>query len=94
MSTSDKELQDAFKRSQQVQKQNDGMSEKANARIRERVLAYNKAIESDSGIKRVFAATAANIRASSQKNPWSPRDPKAACIPQEPSPIVSRHKNT
>ena len=63
MSTSDKELQDAFKRSQQVQKQNDGMSEKANARIRERVLAYNKAIESDSGIKRVFAATAANIRA-------------------------------
>ena len=25
MSTSDKELQDAFKRSQQVQKQNDGM---------------------------------------------------------------------
>ena len=63
MSTSDKELQDAFKRSQQVQKQNDGMSEKANARIRERVLAYNKAIESDSGIKRVFAAMAANIRA-------------------------------
>jgi hypothetical protein len=43
MSTSDKELQDAFRRSQQVQKQNDGMSEKANARIRERVLAYNKA---------------------------------------------------
>ena len=63
MSTSDKELQDAFKRSQQVQKQNDGMSEKANARIRERVLAYNKAIESDSGIKRGFAAMAANIRA-------------------------------
>ena len=63
MSTSDKELQDAFKRSQQVQKQNDGMSEKANARIRERVLAYNKAIESDSGIKRVFAATAATIQA-------------------------------
>ena len=42
MSTSDKELQDAFKRSQQVQKQNDGMSEKANARIRERVLAHNR----------------------------------------------------
>ncbi|WP_394220387.1 hypothetical protein [Alteromonas gracilis] len=61
MSISDKELQDAFKRSQQVQKQNDAMTQKANARIRASVLAHNKAKENET--ERVFAAMASHIRA-------------------------------
>ena len=56
MSISDKELQDAFRRSQQIQKQNDAVTEKANARVRASVLAHNKAKENESEAQRIFEA--------------------------------------
>ena len=63
MSISDKELQDAFRRSQQIQKQNDAVTEKANARVRASVLAHNKAKENESEAQRLFGALSSHVRA-------------------------------
>ena len=63
MSISDKELQDAFRRSQQIQKQNDVVTEKANARVRASVLAHNKAKENESEAQRLFEALSSHVRA-------------------------------
>ena len=63
MSISDKELQDAFRRSQQIQKQSDAVTEKANARVRASVLAHNKAKENESEAQRLFEAMSSHIRA-------------------------------
>ena len=62
MSISDKELQDAFRRSQQIQKQNDAVTEKANARVRASVLAHNKAKENESEDQRIFEALSSHVR--------------------------------
>ena len=63
MSISDKELQDAFRRSQQIQKQSDVVTEKANARVRASVLAHNKAKENESEAQRLFEALSSHVRA-------------------------------
>ncbi len=63
MSISDKELQDAFRRSQQIQKQNDTSSDKVNARIRANVLAHNKAKERENEKERMFVLVGSHIRA-------------------------------
>ncbi|MBT3136349.1 hypothetical protein KL866_14830 [Alteromonas sp. ALT199] len=63
MSTSDKDLRNAFRRSQQVQKQNDVMTEKVNARVRTNVLAHNKAKASESETEQMFATVASHLRA-------------------------------
>ncbi len=62
MSISDKELQDAFRCSQQIQKQNDVVTEKVNARVRASVLAHNKAKENESEAQRIFEALSSHIR--------------------------------
>ena len=54
MSISDKELQEAFRRSQLVQKQNDLTTQKANARVRANVLGHNKARANGSDTERMF----------------------------------------
>ena len=63
MSISDKELQDAFRRSQQIQKQNDTSSDKVNARIRANVLAHNKAKGRENEKERMFELVGSHIRA-------------------------------
>ncbi|APD86233.1 hypothetical protein BM527_09130 [Alteromonas sp. Mex14] len=63
MSISDKELQDAFRRSQQIQKQNDTSSDKVNARIRANVLAHHKAKGRENEKERMFALVGSHIRA-------------------------------
>lgn len=63
MSISDKELQDAFRRSQQIQKQNDTSSDKVNARIRANVLARNKAKGRENEKERMFELVGSHIRA-------------------------------
>lgn len=63
MSISDKELQEAFRRSQLVQKQNDSTAQKANARVRANVLAHNKVNSKGSDTERMFAALASHLRA-------------------------------
>lgn len=63
MSISDKELQEAFRRSQLVQKQNDPTTQKANARVRANVLAHNKAKTNGSDTERMLAALASHLRA-------------------------------
>ena len=63
MSISDKELQDAFRRSQQIQKQNDTSFDKVNARIRANVLAHNKAKRRENEKERMFALVGSHIRA-------------------------------
>ncbi|AXT40437.1 hypothetical protein D1814_17975 [Alteromonas sp. BL110] len=63
MSISDKELQEAFRRSQLVQKQNDPTTQKANALIRANVLAHNKAKTNGSDTERMLAALASHLRA-------------------------------
>ena len=63
MSISDKELQDAFRRSQQIQKQSDVVTEKVNARVRASVLAHNKAKENESEAQRLFEALSSHVRA-------------------------------
>ena len=63
MSISDKELQEAYRRSQQVQKQNDSSTKKANARVRANVLSHNKAKVSGSSTERMFAAAFSHLRA-------------------------------
>lgn len=63
MSISDKELQEAFRRSQLVQKQNDSTTQKANARVRANVLAHNKAKANGSETGRNLAAVASHFRA-------------------------------
>ena len=63
MSISDKELQEAFRRSQQLHKQGDVASDMANARVRANVLAHNKVKANGSDIERMFAALASHLRA-------------------------------
>ena len=63
MSISDKELQDAFRRSQQIQKQNDTSTDKVNARIRANVLAHNKAKGRENEKERMFEHVGSHIRA-------------------------------
>ena len=63
MSISDKELQDAFRRSQQIQKQNDTSSDKVSARIRANVLAHHKAKGRENEKERMFALVSSHIRA-------------------------------
>ena len=63
MSISDKELQEAFRRSQLVQKQNDLTTQKANARVRANVLGHNKARANGSDTERMFAAAFSYLRA-------------------------------
>ena len=62
MSISDKELQEAFRRSQQVHKQNDSSIQKANARVRANVLKHNKAKANGSATERMFASVASHLR--------------------------------
>lgn len=62
MSISDKELQDAFRRSQQIQKQSDVVTEKANARVRASVLAHNKSKGNESEAQRIFETMSSHIR--------------------------------
>ena len=62
MSISDKELQEAFRRSQQLHKQGDVASDKANARVRANVLAHNKAKANGSDTERMFAALGSHLR--------------------------------
>ena len=63
MSISDKELQEAFRRSQLIQKQNDPTTQKANARVRANVIAHNKAKTNGSDTERMLAALASHLRA-------------------------------
>ncbi|MDY6977124.1 MAG: hypothetical protein SVW51_13030 [Pseudomonadota bacterium] len=63
MSISDKELQEAFRRSQQLHKQGDVASDMANARVRANVLAHNKVRANGSYTERMFAALASHLRA-------------------------------
>lgn len=62
MSISDKELQDAFRRSQQVQKHNDSMTDKMNDSVRANVLAYSKTHASESESARIVAAVVLHLR--------------------------------
>jgi len=63
MSMSDKELQNAFRRSQQMQKRNDAKTEDINARIRASVLARSKEQDSGSKAESTLEAMASHIRA-------------------------------
>ncbi|GFD68484.1 hypothetical protein [Alteromonas sp. KUL106] len=63
MSITDKELQEAFRRSQQVQKQNDIMAEQVNSKLRAAVLAHNNGIAKSSATERAFTSATSHIRA-------------------------------